>query len=139
MGSHFVCVWEKEEQTVSQVPCKVLATHQKLPFEGTERGCEHILILPSPPYFPFPSVGKPPRTSSWWGLEPGSGPGGSTVALSYCRLQLLFLPIAAHFLSMPGLLFLFILSAEQGMVSKLLPPYSLSPKSSTQPHFLLRA
>lgn len=135
-----VCLCEEEEeQTISRVPCKVLATHQDLPLEGTEGGCRHIPIFPSPPYFSFPSVGKPPRTSGWQGLGSGTGTGGSAVALSYCGLQLLFLPIAAHLLSTLGLLLLFILSAEQGMVSKLPPPPSLSPKSSTQPHFLLRS
>lgn len=64
--SHFVYVPEVEEKTVFPAPDKVLMTRQDLPFkgEGAERGCEYTLIVPLPPYFPVPSVGKAAQPSA---------------------------------------------------------------------------
>lgn len=88
---------EEEEQPVSPVVYKVLTACQDLPFEGTERGCEHILMFPLSPYLPFP------LQKNHLGHQPGRAWGQALglVALSYCRHQLPFFPL----FSTPGLLF----------------------------------
>lgn len=107
---------EEEEQPVSRVVYKVLTTCQDLPFKGTERGCEHILMFPLSPYLPFP------LQKNHLGHQPGRAWGQALglVALSYCRRQLPFFPPLLH----PWASVLFILSAERGTVSKLPPPFS---------------